>query len=218
MSTSKLTLTKGTSLFTYTEGEGKYFHLQWATMSSRIYPTLSGAFKTAADMILDEHLSAKGPEHNDALLFPVLCLYRHYIELALKEWIILGIRCDFFDDATSNQMLDDKKGILGKHDLLNLWEKAKAFLEHRYPTEAQISVAEVFIRQIHDIDPTGQTLRYDRKKGTWELSKFERFPAVIGVANLRLRMNELFSFLDSCYGHTLDSWQIGQDAIERAGE
>ena len=62
-----------------------------AVISSPIYPPLPVAFKLAADMILDAHLAAKG-SHNDILLFPVLYLYRHCVELKLKDLLLLGIR------------------------------------------------------------------------------------------------------------------------------
>ena len=75
----------------------------WAMLSAPIYPQHAEAFKLSADMILDAHQSAKGP-HRDTLLFPVLYLYRHCVELKLKDLIFLGIRCEYFDDATVAKM------------------------------------------------------------------------------------------------------------------
>jgi hypothetical protein len=210
-------LKAGATLFDYNEGEGKYFHLPSA-LPSPIYPARSRAFKLAADLILDSHQSAPGPEHNDALQFPVLCLYRHCIELILKDLIRLAIRCDFFDGNTIEQMRDKKNGMLGKHNLLDLWEKAKAFLEHRYPNEEQVPLAEPHIQKLHMIDPTGQTTRYELKKGTWEFNRYEGHPAVIGVTNLRQRMDELYYFLDSCYGHQLELCQITWESMDHAND
>jgi hypothetical protein len=208
MSDSTRKMEAGESLFAFSEGEGKFFHLQWAIMSAPIYPHHPAAFKLAADMILDSHQAAQGPENNDSLLFPVLYLYRHCLELKLKELLFLGIRFRFFDDQTTEKMLDEKKGLVGKHDLLRLWEMARVFLEHRYPKDDQIPIAESRIKEMHEIDPTGQMLRYDRERGTWARLPYDRiFPPVIGIAHLRQMMDELYCFLDTCYGHTLDYWQ-----------
>src|SRR5689334_18233937 len=84
-------LKPGMKLFVSGTNEGKFFHLHHAVMSSPFYPPLPGAFKLAADMILDAHLAANG-SHNDILLFPVLYLYRHCLELKLKDLLLLGIR------------------------------------------------------------------------------------------------------------------------------
>jgi hypothetical protein len=165
---------------------------------------------------------AQGPEHNDKLLSPVLYLYRHCIELQLKDLVVLGIRCGFFDTTTSEQMLhvkgddesDEKTGMLGKHELWPLWTSAKAFLEHRYPNDEQIPVAESYINRFHELDPTGQTFRYDREKGTWALLRFEKLPAVIGVKTLRKAMDALFYFLDSCYGHIKEMRLLEIEAMD----
>ena len=53
----------------------------------RCIPHFRAAFKLAADMILDSHQVAQGAGHNDKLLFPVLYLYRHCIELQLKDLV-----------------------------------------------------------------------------------------------------------------------------------
>lgn len=76
MSGSKPKLKKEMKAFTYTK-RGKFFHLQSAILSSPIYPKHAEAFKTTADMALAWHESVKQRPHHDALLFPVLYLYRH---------------------------------------------------------------------------------------------------------------------------------------------
>jgi hypothetical protein len=146
--------------------QGKFFHLQWARMSARIYPNHSEAFKVAADMILDSHQSTIGGPHHDTLLFPVLYLYRHCLELKLKELVLLGVRIEFFELAKVAENLE-------KHRLCPLWTKAKRLILHSYPKDEEAQAAEGIINEFHRIDPDGQTLRYDRKKGTLELRPYK---------------------------------------------
>src|SRR5437879_3151243 len=103
------------------KGKGKYFHLQSAIVSSKIYPDRAVAFKDAADMIIDRHQSAKQFGHGDRLLFPVTYLYRHYLELQLKDLVVLAVRCKFY-------LLSEVEEILSKHELCPLWTKTKRYL------------------------------------------------------------------------------------------
>jgi hypothetical protein len=174
---SKSKLKKGMKLFAAAK-EGKFFHLQSALLSSPIYPQHAEAFKTAADMIIDWHLAAKRGPHHDTLIFPVLYLYRHCLELKLKDLVLLGIRTDFFDEAETAKILDEKNGVYGKHELCPLWTKAKRLILHSYPKDDEAQVAESMINDFHQIDMDGQTLRYDRKKGTLALRRYENLLAL----------------------------------------
>jgi hypothetical protein len=219
-------LKSGMKLFVPGTNAGKFFHFHSAVISSPIYPPLPEAFKRAADMILDAHLAAKG-SHNDILLFPVLYLYRHCVELKLKDLLLLGICSGFFNKATADKILDKDKGIIGKHALCALWNKARDLLAHHYPSELQLKVAESMINDLHQIDPDGQTLRYDREKGTLKLRRPKykhegkvrphpvyNVPETIDIENLRQSFDRLYEYLESRYGGILDWWHAGQQATD----
>jgi hypothetical protein len=212
-------------LFVRGNNAGKSFQLHHAVMSSPIYPPLPGAFKLAADMILDAHLAAKG-SHNDILLFPVLYLYRHSVELKLKDLLLLGIRAGFFDDEAAGKILDDDHGIIGQHRLCALWNKARDLLAHHYQNGSQLKVAESMMGELHQIDKDGQTLRYDRVKGTLQLRRpsykhlsdaqpetVYDIPETIDAMNLRNSMDCLYAYLERSYDGILDSWDAGQQAM-----
>ncbi len=115
-------------------------------------------------MILDmPHVAARG-SHNDVLLFPVLYLYRHCIELKLKDLLLLGIR-NLIDEAAADKILDEDEGITGEHRLWPVGIRRRNF-SHSYQNDPQLKVAESMINDLHQIDKDGQTLRYDRVKGT----------------------------------------------------
>lgn len=219
-------LKKGTKLFIPGKNDGKFFHLHSAVISSPIHPPLPGAFKLAADMILDSHLAAHG-QHHDRLLFPVLYLYRHCVELKLKDLLLLGIRSRFFDEAAVDKILDEKEGIIGQHPLCALWNKARDLLAHHYPNDEQLKVAESMINDLHQVDKDGQTLRYDRVKGTLQLRRPKHknldtvhrhpvydIPETIDIANLRQSMDCLYTYLENRYDGILDWWDAGQQAMD----
>lgn len=219
-------LKPGMKLFVPGTDEGKFFHLHHAVMSSPIYPPLPGAFKLAADMILDAHLAAKG-SHNDILLFPVLYLYRHCIELRLKDLLLLGIRTRFFDEVAADQILDEDEGITSEHRLCALWHKVKDFLAHSYQNDPQLKVAESMINDLHQIDPDGQTLRYDRVKDTLQLRRPKyrnlgdvqpppvyNIPETFDLANLRQSMDCLYAYLERSYNGILEEWDAGQQVMD----
>jgi hypothetical protein len=218
-------LKPGMKLFVPGTNEGKFFHLHHAVMSSPIYPPLPGAFKLAADMILDAHLAANG-SHNDRLLFPVLYLYRHCVELKLKDLLLLGIRTRFFDEVAADKILDEDEGITSEHRLYALWHKVKDFLAHSYQNDPQLKVAESMINDLHQVDKDGQTLRYDREKGTLRLRRPKykhlddaqphpvyNIPETIDVGNLRQSMDCLYAYLEGSYDGILDWWDAGQQAM-----
>jgi hypothetical protein len=219
-------LKAGTKLFVPGTNDGKFFHLHSAVISSPITSPLPGAFKRAADMILDAHLAARG-SHNDVLLFPVLYLYRHCIELKLKDLLLLGIHTRFFDEAAVDKILDEDEGIIGEHRLCALWHKVQDFLAHSYQDDPQLKVAESMINDLHQIDKDGQTLRYDRVKGTLQLRRPKyrhlgdaqpysvyNIPETIDIANLRHSMDCLFAYLERSYNGIRDWWDAGQQAME----
>jgi hypothetical protein len=199
-------LKKGMKALACTE-QGKFFHLQSALLVTPIYPQHAEAFKIAADMILDSHQSAKLRPHRDALLFPVLYLYRHCLELKLKDLVLLGARIRFFE-------LAKVAGILEKHGLCPIWTKAKELILDSYPKDNEAQAAEAIINEFHRVDPDGQTLRYDRKKGTLELRRYKELPSHIGVADLRTRMDSVYHYLDKCYAGILDWWDAGQQSMD----
>lgn len=224
MTETRSKLKHGMKLFAPAKKGSKFFHLDSALLSRRVYPQLAAAFKNAADMIIDLHLSVEGGSHHDTLQFPVLYLYRHCLELQLKDMVLLGIRVHFFSEADIEKILDKevggktRKGIISKHELCPLWTKAERLILHSYPKDDQAQVAKSMIHEIHRIDPDGETLRYDRKKGTLEWRGYENLPSTIDIATLRTNMDLLYCYLDNSYAGIADEWAESQHATEYTTE
>jgi hypothetical protein len=193
-------LKKGMKAFAFTK-QGKSFYLQ-ATLPSPVYPQHAEAFKIAADIILDAHEAAQQRPHNDRLLYPVLYLYRHCLELKLKDLVLLGARCGDFALAKVEE-------CLGKHELCPLWTRAKLFLRNHYPKDDRLPVIEPVIQEFHQVDKDGQTLRFDRNKA-FKRRRYDNVPPYISVPNLRTTMDAVYNHLDFAYAGILDCWDAGQ--------
>jgi len=101
-------------------------------------------------------------EYQDTLIFPILFLYRHYIELMLKKIL-------------SNCAVVSEKDIKFKHhNLKKYWELAKENIkmcsEDPLPKEFIISIDSI-VDQLNDVDSASDAFRYpSRKDGTPTLS------------------------------------------------
>lgn len=119
-------------------------------------------FKKAANYLSE--LMIKGPNEIDYLVYPIVYLYRHYIELALKEITIM-----------TKKLLGEKENFEKIHGLNSLWEEARMALETLYKEEKYkeyLDGIESYINQFEEIDPTSQSFRYPfGKKGDIILNK-----------------------------------------------
>jgi len=110
-----------------------------------------------AALHLVEYVCDKGSSQV-LLVYPIIYLYRHHIELTLKS--IIGTSYCLLGQSS-------KSDVLTKHDLSKLWALARPLLdpicklagESAFPSE-DIEGIDSYIRQIHEHDPNGQHFRY----------------------------------------------------------
>lgn len=147
------------------------------------------AFKDAGDKII-VFLSATNDErqHPDKYFMPITFLYRHSLELKLKEMIRIGLKLKY----------EDEDSILKDHSLHCLWNFVKALLCEYWPDSPreELSGVESVIMAFHKVDPTGQNLRYSRdtKNNKTTLS----FPDSVELLDLKQIVTSVFEFLDGC--------------------
>ena len=137
-----------------------------------------------------------------SLVALVLYLYRHVLELKLKDVVLLGV-------TVGNFALEDVKEILGGHELCPLWTKVRVFFEKNYPEDKQYPLIEAVVQEFHQVDRDGQTLRYDRQKDL-KKRRYDKLPQYISVTNLRTTMDAVYNHLDFAYAGVLDWWDAGQ--------
>lgn len=144
-------------------------------------------FKRAGDMIV---AAAQVDEQTpDDVFFPIAYLYRHHLELMLKELISLGLRLG---------SLEGCEDVLGEHNLHRLWNSAKKVITDTWPgpPEWDFKAVEKDILEFHRLDPTGEAFRYDRRKdGTQHLQGSER---CVDLNNLKAVVDSVSRFLEAC--------------------
>jgi hypothetical protein len=117
-----------------------------------------------AGLRLAQHVCETGSDQ-DFLIYPIVYLYRHHVELVLKAIIRCASR--LLDRELSQQDLK----TLGRHSLAELWQAARPLLNPvcelvpnpPFPA-ADLEGVDSYIHQIHEHDPDGQRFRYATAK------------------------------------------------------
>jgi len=106
--------------------------------------------------IAAERLAEHAPQwhEQDFLLYPIVFLYRHYVELRLKDLIGLGQR-----------LAHETVAVPETHDLRRLWGTAKPHLERELdPADRnrrrEITEMQRVIQELAALDPRGTAFRY----------------------------------------------------------
>lgn len=142
----------------------------------------------------------------DFLVYPIVYLYRHHIELTLKS--IIRTACFLIDYTLTEKDLD----ALGRHDLAKLWNLARPLLNPACELGGSPALPhddlegiDSYIFQLHKHDPDGQRFRYavTKSKGL----KGKRVHSLpddlrhINIRNFATALEKLADYLDA-----LDMW------------
>ncbi|MGB2842918.1 MAG: hypothetical protein WBC40_10690 [Halobacteriota archaeon] len=149
-------------------------------LSWYLYPD---GYKCAADLLV-EHIMSTHLNH-DTFVYPIVFLYRQYIELTLKRLIRDG-----------NELLNISEKLPQGHKINDLWKKCRAILEKVWPNESSedLDAVEACIKQFSAKDPTSTAFRYPTDlEGYLSLPKMQ-----INLRNLSEVMRRVSSFLESC--------------------
>jgi hypothetical protein len=140
-------------------------------------------YKAAADFIvngaIDGHRSYAF--NVSYLVFPVVFLYRQYIELRLKEILLLGIHTNY-----------ETHGLPKHHRVDELWKHARRYVEHLAPIDS-LDALEVCIQEFSSFDSEGMAFRYPvDKQGKPHLPEW----TVINLRHLGETMERIGNLLD----------------------
>lgn len=147
------------------------------------YELYTLGYKRAADLLAEHILRTR--RNQDVLVYPLVFLYRQYIELRLKELIKSG-----------NLLLETPRRIPPHHKIDELWEQCRKILEKIFPEEnsEDFSAVEECIIQFSEKDHISMAFRYPTdKKGKKLLPSLTH----INLKNFSRIMDNLASLLDS---------------------
>jgi hypothetical protein len=140
-------------------------------------------YKAAADFIVSGAIEGHRSYdfHVSYIVFPVVFLYRQYIELRLKEIILLGTRINC-----------DEHGFPKHHRIDELWKHARPYIE-KYCTHEQLSALGVCINEFCSFDSDGLAFRYPvDKEGKPHLPEW----TVVNIRHLGETMQRIGNLLD----------------------
>jgi hypothetical protein len=154
---------------------------------------------------LAKHVCDSG-QGQDFLVYPIVYLYRHHIELTLKS--IINVSTSILDYTMSEKDLD----TLRRHDLTRLWTLARPFLNPTCklggspPLPADdLEGIDSYILQLHTYDPDGQRFRYAtmKSKGLKAKQRSSLPPDLthINIRDFAVALEKLADYLDA-----LDMW------------
>ncbi|MFA4903939.1 MAG: hypothetical protein WC600_14495 [Desulfobaccales bacterium] len=138
-------------------------------------------YKDAAD-ILVEHVKETSKNLN-VLVFPIVFLYRHYLELQLKMIIKDGY-----------DLLSMKKDYSKCHKLDELWNDCKNILNQMWPEgdKEPLEAMDNYISQFCQVDPMATDFRYPvRRNGTDALESLDS----INLSHLSDVINSIENFI-----------------------
>ncbi|MBE9048748.1 hypothetical protein IQ255_30965 [Pleurocapsales cyanobacterium LEGE 10410] len=140
----------------------------------------SEGYKEAANLIAS-HLQADRMKI-DLLIYPLVFLYRHHVELSLKSIIISG-----------NKLLDRQNQNLHHHKIDVLWIEVKDIITEIWSDHSDdIDAVENIISQLASIDPGSFSFRYHEDKiGNSTISALKS----LDINNFKIVMDSLSNFL-----------------------
>jgi hypothetical protein len=140
-------------------------------------------YKHAADLLVK---SAPGEFCHDELLYPIIALYRHFVEMRLKGLLVV---CSSLGDNPV------ELASLDKHLIDDLWDRAKVHFKHFSPklSNEQVQATEKCIRELAQWDRDSQAARYP-----WNKEGDPSFPDIysVNIVHLKQVMGKIEHFFD----------------------
>ncbi len=121
------------------------------------------------------------------LVFPIVFLYRQYLELRLKDIIV------------SSNRLNEKSPLLPphlqNHEIRKLWKTAKPLIKavSSSVSPEDLTAVEAIVERLYEVDAKGEAFRYPvDKKGRLHLPKL----TAVNLGELKDTMQKVGEFLD----------------------
>ena len=159
-------------------------------------------YREAADIIVDQ-----AQEFGvDLMVYPVMFLYRHYLEISLK-YIFIVLR----------QYFEDSSDLPTHHKLDLLWKVVRSFMEREWNSaehKACYDAIEARISEFHRIDEGSYSFRYPVTKGNTSSLVSVPNPSgmgnpVINLMQVKEVVHEMAAFLEGTVD-MVDSYQTAK--------
>ena len=156
------------------------------------------SFREAGDLLIAQTL--QGAANQETALYPIVCLYRQYLELSIKDSLQM-----------TRLLLDDRRAVLAHHRVVELWQELNEFLVKILPGDAQSGLVQTgrLIREFMQHDPSVAVFRHPVDvKGRPLFAN----AAIIDLGNLRDVMAKIDGILSQANGIIHERWQARQES------
>ena len=155
------------------------------------FGAFANGYRCAADLLARSLLARPG--YRDYEAYPIVFLYRHSLELSLKNIIYKGAKLVSFRDLSS---VDSE--LHNRHRLPNLAQVASAVLNVLFPSDGKLhevmDSARATARDLDEIDPLSQSFRYPIDR---EGNYGTKAPLSLGIVAISRHMSGLLEELDT---------------------
>ncbi len=148
------------------KSDGKLRNIADTTVSHEDWCIYADGYKRAVDILVQDVLKT-GTKKN-FIVYPIIFLYRHYLELCLKDIL-----------RNSSILTDQIPDIPGHHGIGDIWNACKKIILYLQSAEEDSSIdldiISQCIREFQKYDPEATAFRYPmNKKGGNSLANLKR--------------------------------------------
>jgi len=156
----------------------------WIHPSSVNFVAYADSYKRAADHLVKQAI-AKNKEQ-DFLIYSILFLYRHHVELQMKYIIRMWYRRD-----------EDRPNYM-HHRLGDLWRECRKIIEEAFPNDGSddVEIVAEVIRELVEADPGSFTFRYPVDKKEQPVFEEERFISLQNLYEVMQKTSHFFGGVD----------------------
>jgi hypothetical protein len=163
------------------------------------------SYKEAADIVVEQIESAG--RRQDSIVYAIMFLYRHYIELMIKGLIRLG------------SMLEGSPPHYPKgHIISELWRQCEPMLKAAFPEgdKSAAKTVENCIMEMAQLDPSGEAWRFPEDK---KERAIQHRISCLSLRNVRKVMDNMAGYLEGSYDgmDELLQYDDGPDSINEPG-
>ena len=127
------------------------------------YPYVAG-YKDAADKMVEAAIN----DFSDNLVYPIMFLYRHYLEIMIKQmlWEFRSLHFylrKYHGNLNYSAEVPKKNDHIMRHNLMSIWKDLRDLMEESWNNDEDLSFladVEHRIKEFHDVDQSSFAFRY----------------------------------------------------------
>lgn len=152
------------------------------------YPYVAG-YKDAADKAVDAAIN----DFSDSLVYPIMFLYRHYLEIMIKQmlWEFRSLQFylnKYYGNTEYGSEFSKGKDPIMKHDLMSIWKELRDLMKESWSNEEDLSFladVEHRIKEFHDIDQGSFSFRYPVDKENNPIFQFDQEIQKVNIVQVK---------------------------------